>query len=239
MDKLITFKNVIKNFGSRKIINGINFTISRGEVVALIGENGSGKSTTIALLLGILEADSGEIIRWSKNYKEKTGAQLQSTPFFEGFSCAENLEYFSALYGIQMSKEDIYKKLDEWNLGECKDTQAVKLSLGQQKRLAIAVTTLHQPELIVLDEPSAGLDPKVRYDIHKLIKQFSNTNTAIMFSSHDMEEVEKLATRILFIYKGTIIEDGNPNALLEKYGEKNLEKVYLNIMNRDMEGEYV
>ncbi|MDK0571169.1 ABC transporter ATP-binding protein [Clostridium perfringens] len=239
MDKLITFKNVIKNFGSRKIINGINFTISRGEVVALIGENGSGKSTTIALLLGSLEADSGEIIRWSKNYKEKTGAQLQSTPFFEGFSCAENLEYFSALYGIQMSKEDIYKKLDEWNLGECKDTQAVKLSLGQQKRLAIAVTTLHQPELIVLDEPSAGLDPKVRYDIHKLIKQFSNTNTAIMFSSHDMEEVEKLATRILFIYKGTIIEDGNPNALLEKYGEKNLEKVYLNIMNRDMEGEYV
>lgn len=138
-----------------------------------------------------------------------------------------------------MSKEDIYKKLDEWNLGECKDTQAVKLSLGQQKRLAIAVTTLHQPELIVLDEPSAGLDTKVRYDIHKLIKQFSNTNTAIMFSSHDMEEVEKLATRILFIYKGTIIEDGNPNALLEKYGEKNLEKVYLNIMNRDMEGEYV
>ena len=112
-----------------------------------------------------------------------------------------------------------------------KKTPAIRLSIGQQKRLAIAVTTIHHPKLIILDEPTAGLDPKARQEIRKLIKDFATNQTSVMFSSHDMEEVEKVADNLLFLYDGKIAAEGKPDELIAKYSVSNLEELYMSVIS--------
>lgn len=235
MDNLIKATKLEKSFKGRRVIEGLDLTIYEGEVVALIGPNGAGKSTTIAMLLGILEPDSGEVIRWSKDYRGELGVQLQSTPFFEGYTAEENLELFSALYKLKLSKEKIEEILKECGLYEARKTSAIRMSIGQQKRLAIAVTTINNPKLIILDEPTAGLDPIARHEIRALIKDYASKNTSVMFSSHDMEEVEKIADRILFLFDGRIVDSGKPDELMKQYEAVNLEDLYIKII--EGEGE--
>ena len=131
------------------------------------------------------------------------GVQLQSTPFFEGCAAGrENLRLFAAMYRVKLSKTQLHEKLEACNLTEDGKTPAIRLSTGQQKRLAIAVATMHQPDLIVLDEPTAGLDPRARHEIRQLIASLNQSGTAIVFTSHDMEEVSKIAHRVAMINNG-------------------------------------
>lgn len=233
---LIEGKKLVKNFKNKPVIQGIDFEIRQGEILALIGPNGVGKSTTIAMLLGILPPDAGFISYWRDDYKEHIGAQLQSTPFFEGFSAKENLKLFGALYHTHLSDEAIEKKLADCHLENAGKTPAVKLSIGQQKRLAIGVTTVHQPELVVLDEPTAGLDPRSRHEIKEMIDNLAKNNQTVLFSSHDMEEVEKLADRLIFMNHGKIIDQGKPAELIKKHQVENLEMLYLKLTEKN-EGE--
>lgn len=235
MIKLIEAKNIMKSFNNHNIIKGIDFEIYEGEILALIGENGAGKSTTISMLLGIEKADSGEIIYWRDDFTSHIGVQLQSTPFFEGYTTEENLKLFAALYNIKLTKNQVGEKLKECNLLDARKTPAIKLSGGQQKRLAIAVTTLHNPKLVILDEPAAGLDPRARQEIRNMIQKLSNKGVAIVFSSHDMEEVSHIANRIIFIHNGKVIEKGNPKDLLEKYNLSNLDDLYLKLTDNKEE----
>lgn len=233
---LIEGKKLVKNFKNKQVIQGIDFEIRQGEILALIGPNGVGKSTTIAMLLGILPPDAGFISYWRDDYKEHIGAQLQSTPFFEGYSAKENLKLFGALYHTNLSDEEIEKKLADCHLENAGKTPAVKLSIGQQKRLAIGVTTVHQPELVVLDEPTAGLDPRSRHEIKEMIDNLAKNNQTVLFSSHDMEEVEKLADRLIFMNHGKIIDQGKPAELIKKHQVENLEMLYLKLTEKK-EGE--
>lgn len=230
MNNLIKATALEKSFKGRQVIKGLDLTLYEGEVVGLIGPNGAGKSTTIAMLLGILEPDAGNVERWSKNYKAELGVQLQSTPFFEGYSAKDNLELFAALYKKKLTTENIESILKDCGLYEARKTPAIRMSIGQQKRLAIAVTTLNNPKLIILDEPTAGLDPIARHQIRNLIKNFTDDKRTVMFSSHDMEEVEKVADRILFLYDGKIIESGKPDELMEQYAVENLEDLYIKVI---------
>lgn len=226
---LIEGKKLVKNFNNKQVIQGIDLEIKQGEILALIGPNGVGKSTTIAMLLGILAPDSGSVSYWRDDYKAHIGAQLQSTPFFEGYSAKENLRLFGALYHTNLSDKQIDQKLADCHLEDAGKTAAVKLSIGQQKRLAIGVTTVHHPELVVLDEPTAGLDPRSRHEIKAMIDSLADNKQTVLFSSHDMEEVEKLADRLIFMNHGKIVDQGQPGALIKKHQVKNLEMLYLKL----------
>lgn len=226
---LISAKGLVKGFKKRRVIHGIDFEIRKGEVLALVGPNGVGKSTTIAMVLGILQPDEGYIEYWRPDYRGFVGAQLQTTPFFEGYTAEENLKQFAALYQTKLNQQQIHEKLESCHLTEAGKTAAIKLSIGQQKRLAIAVTNVHHPELLVLDEPTAGLDPRARYEIKEMIRTMTKNNQTVLFSSHDMEEVEQLADRLIFMNEGIIIDEGKPVDLIEKHQVKNLEEVYLQL----------
>lgn len=226
---LIEAKEIRKQFHNREVVKGINLEIRQGEILALIGTNGAGKSTTLAMLLGILPPDAGTITRWREDYKAHIGIQLQSTPFFEGYSTEENLRIFAALYNVRMGKEQIQAKLEECNLQEARKTLASRLSGGQQKRLAISVTTLHNPDLIILDEPAAGLDPRARHEVRAMIERLAENNVTVLFSSHDMEEVSRIAGRIILMHEGLIVAQGEPESLLQQYHAENLESLYLEL----------
>ena len=229
MENLIEAKNLVKRFRDMKAVNEISLEIRKGEVLSVIGSNGAGKSTTIAMLLGILKPDEGTVSYWRKDYRAFVGVQLQSTPFFEGYTAEENLAIFSALYRLRPDKAQIAAVLDEFGLTEARKTPAVKMSLGQQKRLAIAVTTVHRPELIVLDEPTAGLDPRGRQEIRAMIRRLAEKGTAVVFCSHDLEEVARLSDLIILIHKGEILAQGSPKELAEEFQEESLESLYLKL----------
>lgn len=230
---LITAKTLTKRFRGREVVKGIDIEIKQGQVLALIGPNGAGKSTSISMLMGILKPDGGIVNYWRVDYRNHIGVQLQSTPFFEGYSAEENLKLFAALYRAKLDKAQLHAKLEECNLAEAGKTPAIRLSVGQQKRLAIAVTTVHHPELIVLDEPTAGLDPRARHDIHLMIRSFAKDKRTVVFSSHDMEEVERTADHLIFINNGRIVAQGQPNALLKEYNLDNLEALYLGLTENE------
>ncbi len=229
MINLIEAKKISKKFNNREVVKGIDMEIHQGEILALIGPNGAGKSTTLSMLLGILKPDDGNIIHWRNDYRSKVGVQLQSTPFFEGYTAEENLIIFAALYQVKLNKEQIHRKLEECNLIEAKKTPAIRLSGGQQKRLAIAVTTVHNPDLVVLDEPAAGLDPRARHEIREMIRHLAEKKVTVLFSSHDMEEVSRTADRLILMNNGQIVTQGKPELLLQKYKVENLDDLYLKL----------
>lgn len=226
---LISAKNIEKKFNKNIILKDVSLDINKGEVIALVGSNGSGKTTLINILLGILKADKGELKINIENYKKHIGLQLQSTPFFEGYNVKDNILMFSALYDIKMSDEEIESILNKYNLNP--KTLAIKLSGGEQKKLAIMIATMQNPDLLIFDEPTASLDPRERYNIKNMILELAKNNKTILFTSHDLEEVEDIASKIVFLYKGEILEKGSKEELLKKYNFDSLEKVYLHITN--------
>ncbi len=233
---LMEAKGIRKQFHNREVVKGIDVEVRQGEILALIGANGAGKSTALAMLLGILPPDSGKITRWREDYKAHIGVQLQATPFFEGYTAEENLRLFAALYNVRMEKEQILKKLEECNLLEVRKTFAARLSGGQQKRLAIAVTTLHNPDFIILDEPAAGLDPRARHEVRNMIRRLAENEVTVLFSSHDMEEVSRIADRIILMHEGQIVAQGQPESLLHQYQAENLESLYLKLTDSAQAG---
>ncbi len=227
MKNLIEAKGLVKRFGNREVVKGIDLEIRPGEVLALIGTNGAGKSTIMSMLLGILNPDEGQVTRWREDYRSHLSVQLQSTPFFEGYTAEENLQLFAALYNMKLTKSQLAEELEKCGLSEASKTPAIKMSLGQQKRLAIAVTNIHKPELIVLDEPTAGLDPRARHEIRAMIRKLADEKVTVLFSSHDMEEVSRTADRLILMHSGKIVAQGVPEELLIQNQVENLEELYM------------
>lgn len=228
---LIQSKNLKKQFNARTVINDVSFNIYEKEILAIIGPNGAGKTTLIEMILGLKKPDMGEISLWEQNYRKHIGVQLQATPFFPGLTAFENLELFAAFYKRKLTKQEITGLLTVCGLGEVMKTEAAKLSGGQQKRLAIAIAIVHNPKVIFLDEPTAALDPNARNEIHQLIKKLSNIGTTIIFTSHDMTEVEKLAHRVMMITGGNIIAQGKPDEICSQHGVRNSEELYIKLTN--------
>ncbi|GAK08364.1 ABC transporter, ATP-binding protein [Geomicrobium sp. JCM 19038] len=226
MNVLIQATVLRKAFRERQVVKDVTLEIKEGEVIALMGPNGAGKSTIIGMLLDTIRVDAGEITYWRSDFKKATGIQLQSTPFFEGYTVLENVKLFASIYGVKVSEPEIQQQLEAYQLEEMKKVIASKLSIGQQKRLAIALATLHNPKLVFLDEPSAGLDPKGQKKIRKLIEYLKEKNVTVVFASHDMLEVNHIADRLMFINAGELVANGTPCELYKRYGVKTMEDLY-------------
>jgi ABC-2 type transport system ATP-binding protein len=226
---LVEAHGLVKRYGARTVVDGVDLVVSPGEVVGVIGPNGAGKSTTLEIILGLRAADAGKVTYWRADFRREVGAQLQSTPFFRSLTTLENLEIFAAFYGLRVKRDEAMALLATCGLTEVARTEAAKLSGGQKKRLAIALTLVHSPRLIFLDEPTAALDPRARHEIRELIRALAARGVAIVFTSHDMEEVSKLADRVALIVGGRVRAQGTPTALLEQWRVKDLEELYLRL----------
>lgn len=229
MTLLIDARNLVKRYGDRAVVDGVSLSVAPGEVVAVIGPNGAGKSTTLEIILGLRKPDGGEVRYWCAEPRREIGVQLQSTPFFPGLTAAENLRVFAAFYGRRLSREEVLDLLARCRLQHAARTEASRLSGGEQKRLAIAVALVHRPRVLFLDEPTAALDPRARSEIRGLIQQLAREGTAVVFTSHDMEEVGRLAYRVVLIVDGRVRAEGTPAALLERYGAASLDELYLSL----------
>ncbi|MBU5443720.1 ABC transporter ATP-binding protein [Paenibacillus sp. MSJ-34] len=230
---LLEAEHVSKTYGGRPVVDDVGLHIATGEILGIIGPNGAGKSTTIDLLLGLRRADSGRISYWRKDYLAHVGVQLQSTSFFPGLSCYDNLRLFAALYKKRLSRPETMQLLRLCGLEEAARTEASRLSGGQQKRLAIAIATVHDPRLVFLDEPTSALDPRARIEIHSVIRQLAAKGTSIILTSHDMEEVHQLADRVMMIDRGRVIAEGTPHELCERFNAARLEEVYLQLTAKE------
>ena len=221
--------NIKKSYNKRKIVKGITLDVRQNEILAVIGPNGAGKSTIMEMLIGLRKADTGEINYWLDAYKEKMGVQLQAAPFFVGLSAFENLKLFAAFYKKKLTGEQVNEVLQLCSLYDSRMIDASKLSGGQQKRLAISIALIHDPELIFLDEPTAALDPRARQEIHALIRQLHHQGKTVVFTSHDLDEVDKLATRVIMIDQGEILAEGHIRKLCEAHNVSTLEQLYLQL----------
>lgn len=233
MTALVEASNLSKRYGRRTVVEGVDLIVNRGEIVALIGPNGAGKTTTVEMMLGVRQPDGGTVTYSFDDARKALGAQLQNTPFFPGLDTRDNVTLFASFYGLVLTKDEAGAVLKRFGLQDVATTQAAKLSGGQQRRLAIAVALLHEPQLVFLDEPTSALDPRAQRDVRALIKNLAEGGTTVLFTSHDMTEVGNVADRVVFIDGGCVRAEGTPASLLEQHGVATLEELYLLLTEAD------
>lgn len=226
---IIEFKNVSKNIGKRKILEDISFKIEKGQVYGLLGPNGAGKTTIIKLMTELLNVTSGEILWFGENnsirFKKKLGLILHDDGLYLSFSGYKNLKFFSSLQG-QYSEKDLIKVLDEVGLLSAKDELVSTYSQGMKKRLCLARCILRNPDVIVLDEPTTGLDIDGKHWFTDKIKGLQKNGATVIISSHNLNEVETICSHIAIIRDGKLkFEDSIDNIL--KSSDNSIEKTYL------------
>jgi len=224
MDQLIEASGVFKHFKDVKAVDGIDMSISQGQYVALLGPNGAGKTTLVEMIEGIQKPDKGEILiagmGWNGNEEElhrKIGLSLQETRFMEKLTVWETLKLFASFYGLRPDR--IVTILDLINLGEKSKSYVVNLSGGQRQRLALGLALLNDPEILLLDEPTTGLDPGARREVWDILVQLKQKrNTTMILTTHYMEEASYLCDFIIIMHKGQILAQGTLDDLLSKHG---------------------
>jgi len=226
MKTFIQVKDAELSYGSKKVLDRLNLEIREGEVLAIIGPNGAGKSTLIDVILGLKKLDRGTVVRSLDDLKGAIGVQFQTPTFFPGLGAYDNVKLFAAVNGKAASREEIEEVLEQCHLQDAARTDAYRLSGGQQKRLAIAIALIHRPRLLILDEPTAALDPSARSEIKSMIASLAESGISVVFTSHDMSEVKRLADRIAFIMNGRVRAEGTLDELLASYGTDDLDELY-------------
>ena len=228
MEKIIQIKNLHKSFGEIHAVNGLTFSVNKGELFAFLGENGAGKSTTISIFCGQIKKDSGEVIIDGENLEEnlvnvkrKLGVVFQGSMLDKPLTVFQNLEHRASLYGI--FDEDFTNRLNELSslldLSELLNRPYGKLSGGQRRRVDIARALLHEPKILVLDEPTTGLDPQTRRSVWSVIERLRKEKGVTVFlTTHYMEEAAE-ADYIVILDKGKICAEGTPLALKNAYAK--------------------
>jgi ABC-2 type transport system ATP-binding protein len=228
---VIEITGVNKSFGSLKAVNDLSVSIYEGEFVALLGPNGAGKTTLIEMIEGIQQPDSGTIqilgLNWQKNahhLHRLIGLSLQETKFIDKLTTAETLNLFGSFYDLDRSRTA--EVLELVNLGSKKNAYTVNLSGGQRQRLAIGIALLNNPKVLLLDEPTTGLDPTARREVWKILEELrKNFRTTLILTTHYMEEAEYLCERILIMDKGQFLATGTLQELNTRYGEGDIIEV--------------
>ena len=215
-----------------KALRGINFDVYEGEILCLLGPNGAGKSTTINILSTTLKSDAGEIFyndeKVSKSYlalKSNLGIVPQDLAIYEGITAEDNVKFFAALYGIKGEelKKNVHNALEFVGLADKKSEKVKTFSGGLKRRLNIACALAHNPKIIIMDEPTVGIDPQSRNHILESIKKLRDLGKTIIYTSHYIEEIEEISTRVIVIDHGLIIAEGTKEKLKDDLGS---EKVY-------------
>lgn len=221
-EEVIKVEKLAKNFGSFEAVRDVSFTVNKGDVFGFLGPNGAGKSTTIRCLLSLIRLNAGTIQMFGKSYAthrydilSKIGSIIEKPDFYNYLSAQKNLEIFARISGVNVSKKEIEEMLDFVGLNGRGKDKTKGFSHGMKQRLGIAQTLLHKPDLIILDEPTTGLDPQGIIEIRNLILRLKNEqNKTILLSSHQLSEIELIANRMVIITKGKSLVEGNVQELL-------------------------
>jgi ABC-2 type transport system ATP-binding protein len=224
-----------KAYGEKVAVEGISFSVGRGEIVGLLGPNGAGKTTTINMLLGVLEPSAGSITiggvdlaRQRSQALERTNFAAVYAPLPGNLTVRQNLAFFGRLYGVRALKARIAELLAEFDLERFADTRAGVLSSGEQTRVALAKALLNRPQLLLLDEPTASLDPATAQDIRARIRAFAaGGEGGVLWTSHNMYEVEAVCDRVLFLSRGRLLLEGDPKLLPQAHGKATLEELFI------------
>jgi ABC-2 type transport system ATP-binding protein len=210
----VTVKDLTKNYGVFPAVKSIDFEIHTGEVFGLLGPNGAGKTTTVEILEGLRPRSGGTVsvlgidpARESRRLKDRIGVCLQATHLADKITVSEAVRLFASLYSRQVDGEALLKRLQLW---EKRNSLYAKLSGGQKQRLALALALVNDPQILFLDEPSTGLDPQARHEIHQLVQEWRAERRTILLTTHYIEEAERLCDRVAIIDEGRIIAMGTP-----------------------------
>ncbi len=221
---MLKIQNLRKSYGKRTVLDNVNMNIPKGKVYALIGPNGAGKSTIMKILTGLINKTSGSITfegrEWSRRDLQKIGSIIEEPPLYKNLSAYDNMKVVTTMLGI--SNSTILPLLNKVGLGNIDRRPVKQFSLGMKQRLGIAIALINSPKLLILDEPTNGLDPIGIQELREIIESFKSDGMTVMISSHILSEVEHLADFIGFIYEGKIV-------LEKEYdGSENLEELFNN-----------
>lgn len=224
---VIQLNNVTKAFKDRVVIKDLSFSISKGEIVGLLGPNGSGKTTTVRLINGVLAPNSGSIqvfgqdpMDESGDVRARTGVLTESAGLYGEMTAEQNLMFFAKVYGVGEPEGHIRGLLSRFGLNEHRNRRVETFSTGMKKRLGIAKALVHRPEVLFLDEPTTGLDPEASRDLIGYIRELNEQdNVTILLATHLLRQVQDLCHRFLFLHEGQLIESGTMRELTDRYME--------------------
>ncbi|MDO8452663.1 MAG: ABC transporter ATP-binding protein [bacterium] len=234
---VIQVKNLTKKFGKFTAVDGITFSVYPGEIVGFLGPNGAGKTTTIQMLLDLVTPTSGTIRMFGLDMKKSREEILNRVNFSSAYVAMpsnlkvwENLSTFGRLYGVRDIKNKVKELAAFFEVSDMLSKMTGSLSSGQSTRVNLAKALINDPELLLLDEPTASLDPDVADKVRKLLLKIQKERgVTVLYTSHNMAEIEEICNRVVFINKGKITDSGTPNELIKKYGRKDMNEVFLAI----------
>ena len=239
MGNVLEARGLVKSFDKVHAVDGIDLTIGAGERVALLGPNGAGKTTTLLMLLGAITPDAGsirvvghELPKGRSNAMGQVGFVAGYLPLPDRLRVREALSIFAGFYGMgrKASAEAVERGLERFKIPHLADRMCMELSSGQRTLVGIVKAILHDPDLLVLDEPTASLDPDVAYRVRTgLLEVAASDGTALLVTSHNMREVERLCERVVFLAAGKVVADGSPTEVADAFGHGDLEGVFLQL----------
>lgn len=240
---VLSVRELCKSYGGTVAVDSISFEVGRNEIVGLLGPNGAGKTTTINMILGVLEPTSGtihidqlDIARRRSQALGKTNFAAVYAPLPGNLTVCENLRIFGLIYEVPNLSQHIEEVLEQYDLIPFRNTKCGVLSSGEMTRVCLAKAMLNRPNLLLLDEPTASLDPATAKEVREKIRAFaSNDSGGVLWTSHNMYEVQDVCDRVLFLSHGRILLEGNPKTLPEEHGKKTLEELFITVAREPLE----
>lgn len=227
-NKIISVKNLVKNYGDFQAVKGISFDVFEGEIFGLLGPNGAGKTTTLEIIETLRDKTSGEIMvdgfdvdKHPSAIKQRIGVQLQAAGYYPNLNLTELIELFCGLYGIDVKPLEM---LDKVSLRDKAKAKYKELSGGQKQRFSIATTLINNPRIVFLDEPTTGLDPQARRNLWDLITTIRNNGTTVVITTHYMDEAEVLCDRVALVDNGKIVVIDTPNNMIDELVNSGFER---------------
>jgi ABC-2 type transport system ATP-binding protein len=232
---VLSVSELRKEFGGMFAVDGVSFQVKRGEIVGLLGPNGAGKTTTINMILGVLEPCAGsieidgeDIACKRKRVMGKTNFAANYTPLPGNLTVRQNLKVFGLLYDVKDLSKRIDELLERLDLSRYRDVKSGLLSSGEQAKVSLAKALLNRPQLLLLDEPTVSLDPATAREVRVMIREFTETGTCgVLWTSHNMKEVEEVCHRVLFLSRGKVLLQGEPKELSRQHGKSSLEELFI------------
>ena len=242
-DPVLRVENLSKHYGSVQAVKDLSFHVCPGEIVGLLGVNGAGKTTTISMILGVLEPTAGSIHiggidlhRYRSRALSCTNFAAVYAPLPGNLTVYQNLRVFGLLYGVINFRERLKSVLDAFDLHKFSDTKCGVLSSGEQTRVGLAKAMLNSPHVLLLDEPTASIDPASAQDIRATIRTYvARTQTGVLWTSHNMYEVEEVCSRVMFLSQGEILLSGDPRELPAQYGKSTLEELFISVAREPLD----
>ncbi|HEX9158978.1 MAG TPA: ABC transporter ATP-binding protein [Rhizomicrobium sp.] len=241
-EPVLVVRNLRKAYRHMVAVDGVSFAVAPGEIVGLLGPNGAGKTTTVNMILGVLEPSEGTIAISGIDLQKHRSEALSCTNFAAVYAALpgnltveQNLRVFGMLYDVPTLSTEIDMQLQRFELERFRGTRSGVLSSGEQTRLSLAKALLNRPRLLLLDEPTASIDPAIARTIRAIIRAFAAENrSAVLWTSHNMYEVEEVCHRVLFLSRGRILLEGDPKRLPGEHGAASLEDLFVQVANEKL-----